>query len=133
MIGFCLYYRWRDELFARVVGFDYEKMGDDRLYANLVFYEPIRYAIDEGIRRLHLGAGSLETKLLRGGELAPLWSLVCPPADVAPEVQRSLDGWNERRYQWWKDELGKLSPDFPEATWVAPGREPAPGHEKPAR
>ena len=124
IVGICLLYRWRDALYGRSVGFDYDKLGDDRAYATLSFYEPIRYAIDEGIRRIHLGTGSWEAKLLRGGELTPLWSLVRPPDDLAADVERSLDGWNDTNYRWWIDNVGRLKPELPDETWIAPGREP---------
>jgi predicted N-acyltransferase len=126
IVGVCLLYRFRDALYGRVVGFDYDKLGDDRVYANLAFYEPIRYAIDEGLRRVHFGTGSWEAKLLRGGELTPLWSLVRPPEDLADDVERALDEWNDTNHRWWVDNVARLKAELPDETWIGPGRATAP-------
>jgi predicted N-acyltransferase len=86
-VGFSLAYRWRTGLFLRAVGFDY---GFPRLrdtYFSLLVYEPLRYALEHGLRVLHLGTGSLEPKVGRGAELRPLWTAL-RPSRPDPELER---------------------------------------------
>lgn len=75
VIGFSLAYRHGSELALRVVGFDYSRLGNVGLYAQLGIYEPIRYCAENNLTRLHLGMESFETKIRRGAEPRPLWSL----------------------------------------------------------
>jgi predicted N-acyltransferase len=64
--GFVLLLRWRDELYARQVGFDYDLKGELPAYFGVVFYEPIEYAIREGIARIDYATGAVETKRAHG-------------------------------------------------------------------
>jgi uncharacterized protein len=64
--GFVLLLRWRDELYARQVGFDYERQGSLPVYFGVVFYEPIGYAIREGLARIDYATGAQGTKRTHG-------------------------------------------------------------------
>jgi len=64
--GYALLLRWRDELYARQVGFDYDLKGELPVYFGVVFYEPIEYAIREGIARIDYATGAVETKRAHG-------------------------------------------------------------------
>lgn len=75
-VGFSLFYVWEDELYARVVGFDYEALPEDsRAYFSVLFYEPIRFAAGTKIRAIHYGRGTAEAKARRGASLEPRWSV----------------------------------------------------------
>jgi uncharacterized protein len=83
LAGAMLGYRWRDCLYARLVGFDYARLRDAMEYFNVTYYQPIEYASRHGLSRLHLGPGSYEAKLLRGAELRPLWTVALPTRGAA--------------------------------------------------
>lgn len=88
-VGFSLFYEWEDELYARVVGFDYEALPEDsRAYFSVLFYEPIRFATGTKIRAIHYGRGTAEAKVRRGASLEPRWSvfidLTSQEADKVP-------------------------------------------------
>lgn len=74
VVGYCLAYRWHHTLFLRSIGFDYGAGGLRDLYFSLLVYEPLRYAIDHGLRHVHLGGEALEAKVGRGARLGVLWS-----------------------------------------------------------
>ncbi|OLF10595.1 hypothetical protein BLA60_15585 [Actinophytocola xinjiangensis] len=74
---------WGERLYVRAVGLDYAAIADGSDYFHVLVYEPLKYAIEHGLRGLHLGIGGLRTKLLRGGVANPLWTLLRPPAGVA--------------------------------------------------
>ena len=63
----------KSTLAVRAAGFAYERLRGAAEYFNLIYYRPIRWAYEHGVRQIHLGIGSLHTKTLRGGRLAPLW------------------------------------------------------------
>jgi uncharacterized protein len=84
LVGFSLFYQWRDELYSRLAGFDYDQLpADSRAYFTLLFYEPIIYAIHNDIRIVDYGIASTEAKVLRGAALEPRWSILWNPADEA--------------------------------------------------
>ncbi len=53
-------------LISKAWGCDYAAVGDQFLYFNLTFYEPIIRAIERGVEVLDYGLGSLESKVQRG-------------------------------------------------------------------
>jgi len=53
-------------LISKAWGCDYAAAGDNFLYFNLTFYEPIIRAIARGVEVLDFGLGSLESKAQRG-------------------------------------------------------------------
>lgn len=78
MVGCSVNFRWQDTLYARVAGFDYTRLRRAYEYFNTVYYEPLRYMEDCGLRRLHLGVASLNAKVRRGAALHPLWACAIP-------------------------------------------------------
>ncbi len=69
--GFALFMRWRDELYARHVGFDYVFQGTLPLYFELLFYQAAARAPALGVSRVHYGVASAEAKLSRGCRPVP--------------------------------------------------------------
>lgn len=74
LAGYFLAYRWRDTLYGRLNGFDYDRLRGGREYFALSFYAPLAYAAGHSLRCLHLGIGALEAKVMRGARLLPLWA-----------------------------------------------------------
>jgi uncharacterized protein len=72
-VGFCLLYYWRETLYARSAGFDYERLANAFEYFNLVVYRSVQLAYRLGCDRLHLGMGSYEAKTARGAGLRRTW------------------------------------------------------------
>lgn len=64
--GFALFISWRDELYARHVGFDYDFQAKLPLYFATLFYRAAELAPGEGIKRIHYGIASDDAKLSRG-------------------------------------------------------------------
>ena len=77
MVGFCLYLQHKGILDVYMCGFDYDvQMSTDYTYFNIVYYTPIRLAIEEGIKRINFSVSSERIKLKRGCKLEKTYSLV---------------------------------------------------------
>ncbi|RDI23119.1 GNAT family N-acetyltransferase [Lentzea flaviverrucosa] len=61
---------------VRAWGRDYSLPGDDALYFNILFYEPIIRAAERGVGLLDFGTGSLRSKALRGCDLEELTTVL---------------------------------------------------------
>lgn len=120
-IGFSLGYQFGDAFYVRLCGFDYERTGPGAEYFNVVFYEPIRYALEHGLTTLHFGMESYRAKLLRGCRLEPLWSVVAAPENRVGAWRHRAAEWNMRQRARWSEELGSLVGGLTEERWTAPG------------
>jgi len=87
LIGFSLAFAHHGRLTMRVTGLDYERTTVTGAHFALLCYAPVRYALEHGVRTIDLGTEAYRTKLLRGGELVPLWSLPV----------RAPGGWTRER------------------------------------
>lgn len=76
MVGFAHFIEWRDTVYARSLGFDYDVSRQAALYFNLAYYSAIRYAAAANIRFVNLGCDSFEAKVARGARLYPLWGIL---------------------------------------------------------
>jgi uncharacterized protein len=70
MVGFVLCLRTRSALFARTTGFAPDARG---CYFALGYHETARWALEQGIPRIHYGLAAYEAKVSRGCELRPRW------------------------------------------------------------
>jgi uncharacterized protein len=68
--SFTLYLRTRDALFARTGGTAPDARG---CYFAVDYHETARWAVENGIRRIHYGMAAYEAKVTRGCELRPRW------------------------------------------------------------
>ncbi|MFT2017321.1 GNAT family N-acetyltransferase [Streptomyces sp. 796.1] len=68
-VGSLLYFRHRDELYVRTVGFDYAATDGLPVYFGLLFYHLIERAARCGVRTVHYSVGSAEAKRRRGCRL----------------------------------------------------------------
>ena len=67
VVGFSLFIRQGETLDAFIGGFNYELQSKtDFTYFNLVYYTPINWAIQNGIRKIYYRWGSEKAKYKRG-------------------------------------------------------------------
>jgi predicted N-acyltransferase len=67
IVGFSLLLRHGKILDVFIAGFDYDhQTKTDFTYFNLIYYIPIRAAIEEGIEKIHFRGGAKNIKLRRG-------------------------------------------------------------------
>ncbi len=77
IIGFSLYLMYNKIWHFYIAGFDYNYITkNDYTYFNIAFYEPIKDAIEEGVKRIHFRPSSLQAKLKRGCNLEKLYLFV---------------------------------------------------------
>jgi predicted N-acyltransferase len=77
VVGFSLCLRKGETLDGFLCGFNYElQEKNDFTYFNLCYYAPIRWAIQEGIRKMYYRWGSEEAKYRRGCKPEKIYSFV---------------------------------------------------------
>ena len=77
VVGFSLFIRQGETLDAFIGGFNYElRSRTDFTYFNLVYYTPINWAIQEGIRKIYFRWGSEKAKYKRGCKPEMIYSFV---------------------------------------------------------
>jgi hypothetical protein len=104
LVAACVAYEFRGTLYLRSVGLR-EEGAPAGAYFGVMFYAPIEHAIARGLTRIHLGTQSLRAKLLRGGVIAPLWSLLVG-VELGPGAEAA---WNDRAEAELDDDLGSLA------------------------
>lgn len=116
-VGFSLSYLWGDTFYVRATGYEYARLRAACEYFTLTCYEPIRHAAQAGCARLHLGLESLQAKMIRGAELAPLWSVIVPAGrDLPADEARAL---NRSRIAALRDRYAGHSGAFSDVSWQA--------------
>ena len=85
MASFTLYLRTRDALFARTGGTLPDAKG---CYFAVDYHETARWALENGIRRVHYGMAAYEAKVTRGCELRPRWGWFAFPARRPTRIAR---------------------------------------------
>jgi uncharacterized protein len=88
LLGFVLYFRTAERLFARTAGFAPEAQG---CYLTVTYHETARWALENGVRRIHYGLAAYEAKFARGCRLEPRWAWFAPTGEQAA-VHRELLG-----------------------------------------
>jgi hypothetical protein len=71
-VAFSQFYEHDGVLYSRAAGFDYDATEGTFAYFNLLFYEPVGWALGRGIREVRYSMGSPEAKVARGCHLVPL-------------------------------------------------------------
>jgi hypothetical protein len=90
IVGYLMAFRKGDVLFTRAAGFDYGTSADTFCYFNLVYYDVIRWAQREGVRRIHYGLGTSRAKHYRGCELLPRWAYFHLPPGTPAQARTML-------------------------------------------
>ncbi len=122
LIGFALAFTWQDTLYIRSAGFDYDALPRQGEHFMVMFYEPIRYAIEHDLARIHFGTESVAAKAQRGCAFRPLWSAAWrdQPFDAA-ELRRFGEAGRARLLAWDENFAAVLGYQ-PSLTWgVLPG------------
>ncbi|MCQ4041304.1 GNAT family N-acetyltransferase [Streptantibioticus rubrisoli] len=99
LLGFVLFLRTDEALFARTAGFAPQAQG---CYLALTYHEAARFAVEGGIRRIHYGMAAYEAKFARGCELQPRWGWFAfhgPDADAYREALALQSHSIERRLE----------------------------------
>lgn len=118
LLGYALFFAWDNVLYARNVGFAYDKLpADISTYVNLLFYAPIAYAIEHRCTAVHLGMGS-PAKAARGARIRPLWSLLLPPREARSPTPEQVAEWNERCRRRWFAEYGRFGAQLRPQEWA---------------
>jgi len=110
VVGGLLAYEWDGTWYARAVGLADGLRG---AYFELVYYEPIRLAVERGGTRYVVGPGTLDAKLNRGASLEVRWSLLTGSPRVAPGLRTLTGVWNDRQIPHWRQRLGQLGQELP--------------------
>ncbi|MCL2784044.1 MAG: GNAT family N-acetyltransferase, partial [Propionibacteriaceae bacterium] len=74
-VACALLYRSENQVVVRMAGLDYQRTGTAGEYFETTLYQGIEWALDQGIRQLSLGTGTLQAKSYRGARLSPRWAL----------------------------------------------------------
>ena len=118
-MAFCIYYVWGETMFARWVGFDYDRLAGAAEYFNVLFYSLVKRAPEVGARRIHAAGAKKAAKARRGAELAPLWLVDLtedsPLADAADRIRRH----NRSLYERWAADASIARQLVPEDEWRA--------------
>jgi uncharacterized protein len=90
VVGYLMAVLRQDVLYTRATGFDYAASAGAYCYFNLVYYDVVRWAQRNGVRRVHYGLGTSEAKHHRGCRLMPRWARLHLPASTPPQVAEVL-------------------------------------------
>lgn len=97
IVGGILLFVWEDTVYGRNLGISTK--GEKFEYFNLSFYEPIRFAIENGYKHIDLGMTSYPAKVRRGARIEPLWGLVASQSKPSPFKDIKFSEWNKRRLE----------------------------------
>ncbi|MFA7762552.1 GNAT family N-acetyltransferase [Streptomyces sp. NRRL S-448] len=95
IVAFSLCVRHGEEMSVRVVGLDHAALEerDAMDYAHVSVHGPVEHALRIGVRRIDLGVGTLDAKLMRGARPRALATVVALPAAsphrLAPGLERT--------------------------------------------
>jgi len=128
LVGFCLHYLWNGTMFARWVGFDYDRILGDGEYFNLVYYTQLQRSDELGLRWIHAGIRSIEAKALRGARLQPLWLVDLTENSVLFEAEQATRAHNTGCYDRLKADR-RTANALDEQSW-APFRQRQNGQEE---
>jgi uncharacterized protein len=66
-LGFVIYLRDEDSMYARTAGFDYDRLTiRDFCYFNIVYYDALEWGLPLGVRRIEVGLANYPAKRTRG-------------------------------------------------------------------
>lgn len=71
-VAFSQFYEHGGVLYSRALGFDYGAVEGAFAYFNMIFYEPVRWAVAAGVSEVRYSMGSTDAKVARGCRLVPL-------------------------------------------------------------
>jgi hypothetical protein len=117
LIGFGLAFQWRDTLYIRSAGFDYDALPRSGEHFMVMYYEPIRYAIEQGLALVHFGTESFAAKVQRGCSLRPLWSAARRNQRFTDGDLRRFEEISRARLRGWDESFGDVLGYLPSDAW----------------
>lgn len=105
--AFALRYRRGDEIFSRVVGFDYD-LPNRADYFKVLMYEAVRTGAERGIAQIGLGLGTYEAKLGRGAQPVPLYSVFVGVREPLPADPAAVAAHNARKVDEFAEQFGRF-------------------------
>jgi uncharacterized protein len=120
LAGVAVYYRWRDTLYGRLAGFDYDRLRGGHEYFTVAIYQPLEYAASQGLTRLHLGGGSWQAKGYRGALMRPRWSAFIAVGDAGDETGLELVSADSA--QQWVTDFAQHHITMDTEEWETPSR-----------
>jgi predicted N-acyltransferase len=117
LIGFGLTFQWRDTLYIRSAGFDYGALPRQGEHFMVMYYEPIRYAIEHDLAHVHFGTESFAAKVQRGCSLRPLWSAARTSEPFTAQDLRRMEQVSRARLHGWDEEFGATLGYLPSQAW----------------
>jgi predicted N-acyltransferase len=90
LVGAAVLNRHGRTYYARDFGADPEAPRGAAVYFNLLFHEPARIALEDGLEHVHYGTRALETKIHRGCTVRPLWFVLDPSTEWSSERREQL-------------------------------------------
>ncbi|MBI3595924.1 MAG: GNAT family N-acetyltransferase [Nitrospirae bacterium] len=82
LIGVCVLLRRKESYYLPVIGIDHESAGNDFTYFNLAYYQPIRDAISDRIKRIYYGQALYALKTRRGCKMSNTYTFYRPYQSV---------------------------------------------------
>jgi hypothetical protein len=113
-VGALLAYEWEDGWYARAVGLADGLRG---AYFNLVYYAPIRMAVERGAGRYVVGPSTIGAKVKRGAVLEPRWSLLDGTGHLADDLEQLSVSWNDQQRKEWDERLHQIGHEVSTETW----------------
>jgi predicted N-acyltransferase len=103
VVGFSMSLRQRDVLDVFMCGFDYDaQTKTDFTYFNLCYYAPIRWAIEEGIKRIYYRRKAEKVKLDRGCKPERTYSFIkCHNRLIGFLISKALENRFYSRLKEW--------------------------------
>lgn len=102
-LAFAQFYEHDGVLYSRAAGFRYAALDGAFAYFNVIFYEPLRWAMANGVGEIRYSMESSDAKVGRGCHLVPLRLHVLAPG-APPGVAAALAAVDRRR----RDELDEV-------------------------
>ncbi|EFL09479.1 MULTISPECIES: GNAT family N-acetyltransferase [Actinomycetes] len=97
VLGVCLAFEWEKALYIRQFGLDYDAAVNAFEYFNVTIYEPVRYAVEHGLDRIHFGRSTYTGRMLRGAAARPLAGVSVSAVAGVPGDDQSFRQWNAGR------------------------------------
>jgi len=90
LMGFTVGIRDGNSMYLPFIGMDHERREDSLAYFHLAYNEPIRYAIETGVRSLYCGKLLYHLKFRRGFHQVPLYIYLRPPDTIRRAIIRPI-------------------------------------------
>lgn len=98
-IGFNMWFKTKDKFESFKFGRDFEETKNNRTYFTLLFYEKIRQAIKENVKKINLGIETEQTKKTRGAEQTNLFLYIKSTDSIGQKILPFFVKRKEKEYK----------------------------------